>query len=338
MRGERQPARAALAAAGISPVVLGAKEGLALINGTQISTALALHGLFMAERVFEAAVISGAMAVDAAKGSDAPFDPRLHELRGHAGQIATARAYRELLAGSAIRASHLVNDDRVQDPYSLRCQPQVMGACLDLIAQAARTLLIEANAVTDNPLVFARPDAGSDDGALRRQLPRRARRVRGRHAGAGDRRDRRAVGTTHRAADRCDAVRTAAVPGARSRRQLGLHDRARDRGRAGLGEQVARASGQRRQPADLGQPGGSRQHGDLCGAPAARDGRQHARRSSASNCSPRRRASTSTRRSRRRSGSPVHTGWCASVCRSTKSTASWRPISRPPRNWWRRGR
>jgi histidine ammonia-lyase len=166
VNGVRQSACAALAAAGIAPVVLGAKEGLALINGTQISTALALHGLFMAERVFEAAVVVGAMAIDAAKGSDAPFDPRLHELRGHAGQIATAHAYRELLAGSAIRASHLVNDDRVQDPYSLRCQPQVMGACRDLIAQAARTLLIEANAVTDNPLVFARRDANTGDEVL----------------------------------------------------------------------------------------------------------------------------------------------------------------------------
>ncbi len=164
--GMRQKAAAALAAAGITPVVLGAKEGLALINGTQISTALALHGLFMAERVFEAAVVVGAMAVDAAKGSDAPFDPRLHELRGHAGQVAAAHAYRELLAGSAIRASHLTNDDRVQDPYSLRCQPQVMGACRDLIAQAARTLLTEANAVTDNPLVFARRDAGGTDEVL----------------------------------------------------------------------------------------------------------------------------------------------------------------------------
>ncbi|HQR69490.1 MAG TPA: histidine ammonia-lyase [Burkholderiaceae bacterium] len=163
VNGVLQPARKALAAAGIEPVVLGAKEGLALINGTQISTALALHGLFMAERVFEAAVVVGAMAVDAAKGSDAPFDPRVHELRGHAGQIATAHAYRELLAGSAIRASHLVNDDRVQDPYSLRCQPQVMGACRNLMAQAARTLLTEANAVTDNPLVFAGRDGGTDD-------------------------------------------------------------------------------------------------------------------------------------------------------------------------------
>ncbi len=117
----------------IAPVVLGAKEGLALINGTQISTALALHGLFLAERLFESAVVVGALSVDAAKGSDAPFDPRLHELRGQPGQIAAAHMYRELLAGSAIRASHLVHDDRVQDPYSLRCQPQVMGACRDLI-------------------------------------------------------------------------------------------------------------------------------------------------------------------------------------------------------------
>jgi len=164
--GVKRPAREALAAAGIAPVVLGAKEGLALINGTQVSTALALHGLFMIERVFEAAVVVGAMAIDAARGSDAPFDPRLHALRGHEGQVAAARAYRELLAGSAIRASHLVNDDRVQDPYSLRCQPQVMGACRDLIAQAARTLLAEANAVTDNPLVFSRRDAESHDEVL----------------------------------------------------------------------------------------------------------------------------------------------------------------------------
>jgi histidine ammonia-lyase len=162
-QGRTIAAREALAAAGIAPVVLGPKEGLALINGTQISTALALHGLFLAERLYEAAVIVGALAVDAAKGSDAPFDPRLHELRGQPGQIAAARVYRELLAGSAIRASHLVQDDRVQDPYSLRCQPQVMGACRDLIAQAARTLLIEANAVTDNPLVFARGAAPHDE-------------------------------------------------------------------------------------------------------------------------------------------------------------------------------
>jgi len=129
-----------------------------LINGTQVSTALTLNGLFLAERLLEAATVSGALAVDAAKGSDAPFDPRLHTVRGQPGQIALAAIYRQLLDGSAIRRSHLVNDERVQDPYSLRCQPQVMGACLDIIGNAARTLLIEANAVTDNPLVYADND------------------------------------------------------------------------------------------------------------------------------------------------------------------------------------
>ena len=158
VEGKITPAAEALAKAGIEPVVLAAKEGLALINGTQVSTAFALHGLFMAERLLEAAVVAGSMSVDAAKGSDAPFDPRIHEVRGQPGQIAVAKIYRQLLAGSAIRKSHLENDERVQDPYSLRCQPQVVGACLDLIANAAKTLLVESNAVTDNPLVYA--DAG----------------------------------------------------------------------------------------------------------------------------------------------------------------------------------
>ncbi len=158
MSGKLIPAREALALAGIAPVVLAPKEGLALINGTQISTALALHGLFLAERLLEAGVVIGALAVDAAKGSDTPFDSRVHDLRGQPGQILLAHVYRELLAGSAIRKSHLINDERVQDPYSLRCQPQVMGACHDLIVQAARTLHIEANAVTDNPLIFAQHD------------------------------------------------------------------------------------------------------------------------------------------------------------------------------------
>ncbi|ALK98971.1 histidine ammonia-lyase [Massilia sp. WF1] len=154
MKGELMDARAALQAAGIEPVTLAAKEGLALINGTQVSTALALHGLFMAERLLEAAMVTGALSLDAARGSDAPFDPRVHAVRGQPGQIAAAQIYRELVAGSAIRASHLVGDERVQDPYSLRCQPQVMGAVMDLIANAGRTLLIESNAVTDNPLIF----------------------------------------------------------------------------------------------------------------------------------------------------------------------------------------
>ncbi|MGL4767382.1 MAG: histidine ammonia-lyase [Formosimonas sp.] len=154
VNGEILPAAVALRNAGIAPVVLAAKEGLALINGTQVSTALALHGLFMAERVLEAGIVVGALSVDAAKGSDAPFDARIHAARGQPGQIAAARIFRELLTDSAIRHSHEVGDDRVQDPYSLRCQPQVMGACLDLINNAGRTLLIEANAVTDNPLIF----------------------------------------------------------------------------------------------------------------------------------------------------------------------------------------
>lgn len=153
--GRILPAAQALADAGIAPLTLAAKEGLALINGTQVSTALALHGLFLAERLLEAGTVIGALCVDAAKGSDAPFDPRIHALRGQPGQIALAEVTRALLQGSGIRRSHLVNDERVQDPYSLRCQPQVMGACRDLIMQAARTLLTEANAVTDNPLVFA---------------------------------------------------------------------------------------------------------------------------------------------------------------------------------------
>ena len=152
--GEIRSAAEALAQEGIKPLVLGPKEGLALINGTQVSTALALAGLFELEQVFAAAVVTGSMSLDALQGSDVPFDPRIHELRGHTGQKRVAQVYRSLLQGSEIRESHRTCE-RVQDPYSLRCQPQVMGACLDLISQAAATLLVEANAVTDNPLIFA---------------------------------------------------------------------------------------------------------------------------------------------------------------------------------------
>jgi histidine ammonia-lyase len=152
--GVTRPAADALAGAGLNPIVLGPKEGLALLNGTQCSTALALAGLFGVETLFQAALVTGALSTDAARGSDAPFDERIHALRRHRGQIDTAAALRTLMAGSAIRASHLVNDDRVQDPYCLRCQPQVMGAVLDVARQASRTLAVEANCVTDNPLVF----------------------------------------------------------------------------------------------------------------------------------------------------------------------------------------
>jgi histidine ammonia-lyase len=151
----RMPADKALQMAKLEPIKLSAKEGLALINGTQVSTALAIDALFATERLFEAAVISGAVTLDAVRGSDGPFDARIHAVRGQPGQIACASAYRALTAGSAIRKSHLEGDDRVQDPYCLRCQPQVMGACLDQMRYAADVLLREANAVTDNPLVFA---------------------------------------------------------------------------------------------------------------------------------------------------------------------------------------
>lgn len=154
VNGETMPAEAALATVGLKPIVLGPKEGLALLNGTQCSTALALAGLFAAENCFAAAVAAGALSVDALKGSDAPFDGRIHALRGQPGQVDVAARLRDLMAGSAIRESHRHDCSKVQDPYSLRCQPQVMGAVLDVLRSAAATLAREANAVTDNPLVF----------------------------------------------------------------------------------------------------------------------------------------------------------------------------------------
>jgi histidine ammonia-lyase len=158
LKGKRWPAADALRQIGLKPLTLAPKEGLALLNGTQVSTALALVGLFATEEVFAAGLVAGAMSVDAARASDAPFDARIHEWRGQPGQIEVAATLRGLLDHSAIRASHVENDDRVQDPYSLRCQPQVMGACLDQIRHAAKVLEIEANAVSDNPLVF--PETG----------------------------------------------------------------------------------------------------------------------------------------------------------------------------------
>ncbi|MBI1186493.1 MAG: histidine ammonia-lyase [Alphaproteobacteria bacterium] len=159
LKGEAMDAADALAQIDAAPFELGPKEGLALINGTQVSTAIALDALFRAEAAFAAALVAGAMSVDAMKGSDAPFDPRIQTARGQKGQIEVADVLRILMKGSDIRHSH-VACDRVQDPYSLRCQPQVMGACLDVLRSAAQTLQIEASAATDNPLVF------TDDGAI----------------------------------------------------------------------------------------------------------------------------------------------------------------------------
>ncbi|MBV1774998.1 histidine ammonia-lyase [Burkholderiaceae bacterium DAT-1] len=152
--GRRAPAAEGLAHAGVAPLKLAAKEGLALLNGTQASTALALHNLFKIEDLYNTALVSGALSVDAAAGSSTPFDHRIHALRGHAGQIDAAAAVRTLLDGSDIRNSH-TNCAKVQDPYCLRCQPQVMGASLDNIRHAASVLLTESNGVSDNPLVFS---------------------------------------------------------------------------------------------------------------------------------------------------------------------------------------
>jgi histidine ammonia-lyase len=149
-----------LKAAGLARIKLAAKEGLALLNGTQTSTALALWNLFAIDNLLHTALVAGALSVDAAEGSASPFDARIHELRGHPGQIATAAAYRELLTDSPINSSHR-ECGKVQDPYSLRCQPQVMGACFDQIESARAVLLREANGVTDNPLVFAKEGADS---------------------------------------------------------------------------------------------------------------------------------------------------------------------------------
>jgi histidine ammonia-lyase len=152
--GERMASGAALKAAGLTPVTLGPKEGLALINGTQFSTACALGGLYEAWRNATASLVTASLSTDAIMGSTAPLVAEIHALRGHAGQIQVAGEMRALMAGSQIRESHRDGDTRVQDPYCIRCQPQVVGACVDLLRLAAHTLQTEANAVTDNPLVL----------------------------------------------------------------------------------------------------------------------------------------------------------------------------------------
>ena len=152
-RGERMSASDALRDQGLSPMELGPKEGLAMINGTQVSTAICLNALFDTWDLCQTAIITGALSCDALMASTSPFREEIHQLRGQPGQIDVARSLHDLLAGSKIRESHLEDDERVQDPYCLRCQPQVMGACMDQLRQAANTLEIEANAVTDNPVV-----------------------------------------------------------------------------------------------------------------------------------------------------------------------------------------
>ncbi|MEM7202377.1 MAG: histidine ammonia-lyase [Planctomycetota bacterium] len=157
-RGERLPGAAALAAAGLDPLVLGPKEGLALINGTQFSTAHALAGLFRAQHAARVSLLSCSLSIDAAMASTAPLLDAIHQLRGHPGQIAAAATMRALLEGSAIRDSHRDDDNRVQDPYCIRCQPQVVGAAFDMLSFAGTSLSREANAATDNPLVLLEED------------------------------------------------------------------------------------------------------------------------------------------------------------------------------------
>ena len=327
--GQRRPALAALQRPASQPLKLQAKEGLALINGTQTSTALALHALFAFEPVLEAALVVGALTVDAARGSDGPFDPRIHALRGQPGQIDVAR----LLPRAARRAARSAcrtskGDDRVQDPYSLRCQPQVVGACLDQLRHAALVLLREANAVTDNPLVFA------DEG----ELPAMMISGGNFHAepvalaadahGAGHRRGRRDRRAAHRDADRRRRVAAAAVPDGRRRAEQRLHDRARHRRGAGQREQVARAPGQRRSAC---RPAPTRKtmsvDGHLRRAPPAADDRATPRTSSASNCWPRRRASSSCARCRVRPRWRRRMRCCAQPCRRWRTTATSRPTS-----------
>lgn len=165
-QGQRQSAASALDAVGIAPITLAAKEGLALINGTQFSTACALVALQEAWGSAKTAIITSALSTDAIMGSTAPLQPEIHALRGHRGQIEVASAMRDLMRGSAIRESHRDDDTRVQDPYCIRCQPQVTGACIELLQQAANTLVIEANAVTDNPLIIVSDDPDSDEGQV----------------------------------------------------------------------------------------------------------------------------------------------------------------------------
>lgn len=157
-QGKIISAKEGLEIAGLSPINLGPKEGLALINGTQVSTALALMELFQCETIYSAAIVAGCLSIEALKSTSVPFDARIHQLRGQPGQQTIAAVYLNLLGNSEIGNSH-VGCEKIQDPYSLRCQPQVMGACLDLINNVSKTLLIEANAVTDNPLIFENGDS-----------------------------------------------------------------------------------------------------------------------------------------------------------------------------------
>ncbi len=237
--GARWPADAALKTAGLKPAVLGPKEGLALLNGTQFSTAFALAALFEVELAFRTALVTGALATDAARGSDAPFDPRIHRLRRHQGQIEAADALRRLMVGSAIRESHRIGDERVQDPYCIRCQPQVMGAALDLLRFAAATLETEANGVSDNPLIFPEEGEALSGGNFHGEpVAFAADIIAIALCEIGSLTERRIAMLVDPALSGMPAFLTP-KPGT----QLRLHDGAGDRGRTRLGEQAEGISG-----------------------------------------------------------------------------------------------
>ena len=262
------PAAEALAAAGLAPIALGPKEGLALLNGTQFSTAFALAGLFEVELAFRSALVTGALSTDAARGSDAPFDPRIHRLRRHRGQIEAADALRALMQGSAIRESHRVDDERVQDPYCIRCQPQVMGAALDMLRSAAAMLATEANGVSDNPLIFPADGEALSGGNFHAEpVAFAADMIAIALCEIGS-----LVRAAHRHAGRPGALRPAGVPDAEAGAEFRLHDPAGHGRGAGFGEQAARLSGERRFHPDLRQPGGPRLDGGAWRAAAAADG------------------------------------------------------------------
>ena len=269
LRGESLPAKEALQRLELAPLELEAKEGLALLNGTQVSTALALTALFAAEANLQAALIAGALATDAIKGSDTPFDARIHEVRGQPGQIAVAAVLRGLMQGSDIRKSHLVCD-RVQDPYSIRCQPQVLGPCLETIRHAAGVFEREANAVTDNPLVFEDGSvlSGGNFHAEPVAIAADALALAISEIGALSER---------RIALLIDVVvkRAPGIPHCRRRRQFRLHDRACHRGFAGVRKQVAGASCFGGFYPHFREPGRSCVDGDVRGTAAWRDERKH---------------------------------------------------------------
>ena len=268
--GERVPAAQALAAAGLRPVVFAAKEGLALINGTQVSTALALAGLFRAHVAANAALITGALSTDAAMGSSAPFHAEIHALRGHRGQIDTAAALRALLTGSEIRDSHLEGDERVQDPYCIRCQPQVDGACLDILRMTREIARDRGQRRDGQPAGVGRRVSG-----VRRQFPRRARGLRRRPDRARSLRDRCDRAATHCAAGRSGALlRSAGLPRQEAGPELGPDDRRGYVRRVDVGEQADGASGLGRFHADFGQPGGPCLNGLPRRAAAARHDRE----------------------------------------------------------------